>query len=446
MPTKIHEPKLTLAEDRLGRRNDVAQFLKRLADPACAPVIGLYGTWGTGKTSFLNMVKSYYEQEWYRQKPEQALSLSFAYVDAWRYEQTGNLTVPVMAGLRRMLPNKSEPADFIRRLATVTLVTGLSLTADWAVRGATGGMLKLEDVSAQLEHYQKQEADRLKLVDLVDEAQAAFGQAVAEVCQAKECDRIVFLIDNLDRCFPDKVVALLESIKNVFVAPDPKSGLILDQCVWVLAIDPDVVARYINSKYPGLSMDGYSYLDKIVPEQYHLPFPLLQCESYSLAEFLNAQLGPDQRTGLPVDKERILLQLPQTLIPRRLIKVVRKYAEIQEYPSDYAFELILLYYCWPAFYRWLSVNSAPYIQGVLANFVHPELLEKLKQTEEFVALPPELAEDRELRLFVRDAFLSAEALRLAGSGEAADWYKRCQPVAEKIRQTLITQLRAVGLP
>ena len=421
MPTDIHEPIRKWEQDQLDRKPYVKEFLRRLADPECPPVFGLYGSWGTGKTSFLNMVIDYYdyvlsnEAESSSNIPKLAIEI----IDAWRYEQTGNLATPVMATLKRMA-KKGDPlgADKIIQLSRkVLLVTALTATGS-ILRGLSAGTLSLEDIQKNLEAVEAREPASLRLVDAVDEARGDFKEATDWVCEVLRCEQIVLMIDNLDRCFPDNVVALLESIKNIFSSAE--------KCVWVLAIDPDVVASYIDQKYKDTEMDGHSYLDKIVQEHFHLPMPRLSGDHGSVATLLSRSLRAGQSPASLLDQD-VFLQLPRTLVARRLIKAARVYSQLAS-PTPYSFGLILLHFCWPAFYRWLSVDNAAHIQNTLHNFY------RLKRPSDEGAeqpTPDRFTKDPELVIFL-------DWLILRRSSDLSK-------TAEDVRQTIL-QLREVGLP
>jgi hypothetical protein len=98
--------------------------------------------------------------------------------------------------------------------------------------------------------------------------------------------RIVVLIDDLDRCFPDKGVKLLESIK-----------LALDQpgFIFVLAVAREVIEGYLQHRYAedyGIrDFDGSRYLDKIVQLPFHIP-----PASERMPEFCSALLEGQDRS------------------------------------------------------------------------------------------------------------------------------------------------------
>ncbi|WP_396270726.1 SUMF1/EgtB/PvdO family nonheme iron enzyme [Ideonella sp.] len=90
-----------------------------------------------------------------------------------------------------------------------------------------------------------------------------------ELTQAVELRFVVF-IDDLDRCLPEKAVAMLEVIKTVFN---------VESFAFVVALDDEVIERGISHRYrdyrfkgakPEMPITGFEYLEKIV----HLPFRL----------------------------------------------------------------------------------------------------------------------------------------------------------------------------
>lgn len=112
--------------------------------------------------------------------------------------------------------------------------------------------------------------------------------------------RLVVLIDDLDRCLPEKAIQVLESVKLFLNVPGFS---------FVLAVDDEVVERGVAHRYsaytlaakgdggtsPGLPITGAEYLEKIV----HLPVHLQRWTKAEARDFLRATypglFGAEQR-------------------------------------------------------------------------------------------------------------------------------------------------------
>ena len=241
-------------EDRLNRSTLAKNILARLKAEDCPPALGIYGGWGTGKTSLLNLLKLLNGVDL------QAPTLHIERIDAWKYESAGNLFVPVAVRLKQLAGNKIEAlSTFQEDVKRFVAITGLTLT-----HGLAGflGSPTPKDVKEYVDLMSDPVLSGLfQMADEIAKVSQSFQNLVNLARENQKVDQLVFCIDNLDRCAPENVVGLLESVKN-FVG--------VENCVWVFAMDSGVVASYINRKYAGTSMDGNSYLDKIIPEQVHL--------------------------------------------------------------------------------------------------------------------------------------------------------------------------------
>lgn len=81
---------------------------------------------------------------------------------------------------------------------------------------------------------------------------------------------LIFLVDDLDRCLPDKAVEVLEAIKLFLEVPG---------CAFVLALDEEVVERGIAHRYRDYALQGKAGLTPITGAEYleklvHLPIRL----------------------------------------------------------------------------------------------------------------------------------------------------------------------------
>jgi hypothetical protein len=321
------------------------------------------------------------------------------YIDVWPYEVSGDLALPILVQMRDWMGTQDPSTYSIswRRILGVAVQVGI----DIALRKYLD--LRVSDFKEYGENFNEASSHQRRIkelesqIDDIRQAQDAFCELAQLVSNANQDRKIIFLVDNLDRCSPENVVRLLESVKNFLHAPN---------CVWVFAMDSGVVASYIDHKYEGTQMDGNSYLDKIVPEQYHIPRISVD-DMNKLHQFL-AMVQPANAAGLPVIDLRKVPQIPEVLVPRRLLKSAHKFYEAYTSDSrlggganpDLVFLLILLYNTWPAFYEHFSSGSVEHVRGILANFT-----EKDQKANGPIPMSERFTEDRALKHYLNHCFL-----------------------------------------
>jgi formylglycine-generating enzyme required for sulfatase activity len=93
---------------------------------------------------------------------------------------------------------------------------------------------------------------------------------------------LVFLVDDLDRCLPDKAVEVLEAIKLF---------LEVEGCAFVLALDEEVIERGIAHRYRDYALQGREGLTPITGAEYleklvHLPVRLPRPTGAAARDFL----------------------------------------------------------------------------------------------------------------------------------------------------------------
>jgi len=414
----IHDPILCESQDTLERRYLAERIFNRLVSESCPEVIGIYGGWGTGKTSLLNLI-----QERWQQSDDKTIQIE--YIDAWNYEGSSTLFVPVivrmMSKCAGLMPDWSE---YFRRVSTMALYLGSDLVLG-NLLGTNLGTLKQYKTDMQesgLTHVSL--LDWEELTDQVAETQTAFEKLIQKSNQDGYSRRVVFLIDNLDRCSPENAVSLLESIKNF---------LAINGCTWVFAMDSEVVASYISHKYEGTKMDGNSYLDKIIPEQYHLSF-YPEENDRRVFGLICEVVG----VSLSLRDEKRLPQIPRVMVPRRLKKSAGKFAEYfdgsnPDADQDTIFLMSLLYHTWPEFYSRLSSPSLEHVGGILANFFKSHKDEDGRwRWGEFSPSPLDsiFTRDQDLIYFLQVAF--------------PDYHKGADTAREIHRA--VNGLREIGLP
>ena len=103
--------------------------------------------------------------------------------------------------------------------------------------------------------------------------------------------RLVVFVDDLDRCLPEKAIEVLEAIKLFLDVQD---------CVFVLGIDQDVIARGIEMKYKDVkdkkdgdgkarfTIEGIKYLEKIIQLPFQIP-PVIQDDMGTFVDGLSGE-------------------------------------------------------------------------------------------------------------------------------------------------------------
>jgi hypothetical protein len=182
-------------------------------------------------------------------------------------------------------------------------------------------------------------------------------------------------------------------------------------------------------------MDGNSYLDKIIPEQYHLSFFPNENDS-RIYKLIRSATGND----LTLNDWKRLPLIPYVMVPRRLKKTAVKFAEcfsgsdLVDADPDTVFLLSLLYHTWPDFYGRLSSGLVNHIAGILANFFKNRKTEDAGwQWGNYSPLPldKKFVDDQDLIQFLQTAFPDAKAAP--------------EKVAISIKRAL-SALQQVGLP
>ena len=257
-----------LNDSALGEGNDpsldglgfatYARVLARAAIGTPGPfTVGVFGEWGTGKTSLMRLV----ERELKGDK-----NVVTVWFNAWRYEKEEHPIVPLVATLIRTLERRRgllrDLGDRGKSLLRALRAVAYGFSARSKVKVPGFAEIEASFVAKDMiERSQKLTPDPLLDRSLYYEAFELLS--MAELPKSK---RIVVLVDDLDRCFPEAAIHLLESIKLVLAQPG---------FVFVIGVARTVLEGYLEHKYAenfGITnFKGQTYLDKIVQMPFHIP-------------------------------------------------------------------------------------------------------------------------------------------------------------------------------
>ncbi len=236
-------PDLPSSDPVLGFPAYADALASAIADTVPAQfTVGIYGPWGSGKSSLLKAIAARLAL----MNPRDVLIVEF---DAWRYQRNQELVVPLLHAVYRRLAEEQDTTllDSMKRLIRAV---GLSMSFRVPVVGP--------DIS--LEDLRRTWAESDALEATLDEAFALPFENLREVGRGLGHRRIVILVDDLDRCSVDTVTAMLESI-NVIT---DVAGF-----VFVLALDYDVIVRAVAATYP--TVNGHQFVEKIIQVPFRIP-------------------------------------------------------------------------------------------------------------------------------------------------------------------------------
>ena len=328
--------------------NALSNFITNSETPI---TIGLQGEWGTGKTSLMALLLEDFKTK----------DIACSWVNTWEYSMFRNAHETTPGVLRGMLEKLKEScidrgvwtlkdstqakfktaAKFLGGLANqiVSNQTGIDVkaAADGTSASATSSV-EIAEIKALISGL---------IQDLIDDSK-------------NPIKKVVFFVDDLDRIPPSDAVEVLEALKNIFDIPN---------CVFVLAIDYDVVVKGLEDKFGPKTEENErefrSFFDKIIQVPFSMPTGTYDIE-YFLVEKLKS-IGIEVKES---DKELYTKAVRYTIgfNPRSLKRYLNSFSlinhlrEVQsdeeaQQDDDYMlFAILGIQISYPKIFRLLSQN------------------------------------------------------------------------------------------
>lgn len=244
-------PISTKEQDRFGRwpfSKRIADTIANRADPSSL-VVGLYGPWGDGKTSALQLM-----EEVLAQYPKVVVIRFNPWLFGSEQQLLKGFFTTLSDGLGRSLSTWSESLGEVLKkygsvlsLASISVASGVELSGGSAAAGLGEALSSVE-------------LDALK--------------ARVEKFLEEEKTRVVVLIDDIDRLDRAEIHAIFKLVKL---------SASFYYTSYVLAFDDEMVSAALGEKYgAGGQTAGRNFLEKIIQVPLHLP-PADQIELRRLA-------------------------------------------------------------------------------------------------------------------------------------------------------------------
>ena len=229
-------PIVELNDDKLNRR----KFAENLSVALCetdVPVglnVAVYGSWGSGKTSIVNMMMKYIEEK-YPQK------IVFVHFNPWYYTSTDQLIQLFFMSLSKQIASS-------RDLAVNELAEALKKYAELS------GVIS--DKVEKIFSYVTKKVDSNNLFDSSD----IMNQHAKIEKILREIDfKIIVIMDDIDRLPDNDIKMIFQLITAVARFPN---------IMYLLAFDKDIVSNALNNMQ---GCNGEKYLEKIIQVPVQIP-------------------------------------------------------------------------------------------------------------------------------------------------------------------------------
>lgn len=246
--------------------------------------IGVFGLWGAGKSTLLNLISSYYYDR------EGIICVS---INAWMFESYEDAKTAVMESLLRELEDnvKIEEAkkvfrglrkkiDFFK-VGTKVISTAAPIIASIAMGNPLPIVLNLpngaKEIGSTINNLSDSLQDMKDTYMKEDEIGADSKEEFQKSLENDKIKRVVVLIDDLDRCQPERIIDTLEAMK-LFLS--------VNKTTFIIAADDNVIQYAIKKKYP--QIDGFNieldkeYIEKII----QLPIQIPELSSKDIQNYL----------------------------------------------------------------------------------------------------------------------------------------------------------------
>lgn len=322
-------------EDLLGFQVHADLIRSIVIDPEMLPVtIGVFGDWGSGKTSVMRMLEKSFNSDNYEERSEEQKEceqIACLYFNGWLFEGYDDAKSAILSSILLQLGEHKSFGSKVQdkvvgllksvnymRLARLGLQSvalpaltayisgGVSLVPDLA--NMIGSFLSVGEKQSEIanleesETNEKEEDEKTDWEKLIkaDKTPASpldvksFRSQFADLIAQCEINSLVVLIDDLDRCSPERIIDNLEAIKLF---------LNVEQTAFVIGADPRIVKHAIATRYEPDEIQGQGdqeesanrlvndYLEKLIQIPYHLPrLSPAEVESYMVLLFCSRDL------------------------------------------------------------------------------------------------------------------------------------------------------------
>jgi predicted KAP-like P-loop ATPase len=307
------------SEDLLGFKVHADLLIDVINDESVLPVtIGVFGDWGSGKSSILKIINDQLSGEDENDLKDGTLVL---YFNGWIFEGYDDAKAALLESIIEKFDKhktlghkvKDKTAKLLKSVNWMRILglgfknVVLPATAAYVTGGATIIPSLLTSFSsitpAQLTDKLTGDGAEEYLKGLIKDVEEdstnvrEFRDDFKEMIDKSEIKKLVVIIDDLDRCTPERIIENLEAIKLF---------LNVDKTAFIIGADPRIVRHAIEHRYKTDSIENSNdpesrnnrivsdYLEKLIQIPYNLPkLSDHEVETYMTLLFCKKELEDD---------------------------------------------------------------------------------------------------------------------------------------------------------
>lgn len=250
----------TIEKDYFSRNRYLLNLIDVIYNCEKCSTFAIDGVWGSGKTVFVHQLqylinnsdahKALMKKFKHEILDEDVKKIKVLYFNAWENDLIGNPAVNLLDGLIKKYAIFEKDSDSTYRNLWKTC-------SDIGLKLATKGALSLKDFYPEdITEEQNQLATAQNYIDL-------FSKTIESIKTVSEAEKVLIIVDELDRCKPSYAVELLETIKHFYID---------DNIIFLISTDINQLAQTVRKQY-GQEFNGDLYLQRFFDGFFTLTIP-----------------------------------------------------------------------------------------------------------------------------------------------------------------------------
>jgi len=300
---------------------------KSLQDNQKSLTIGIFGEWGSGKSKLLSEIHNTFKNN-----DDKIIPVWF---NAWRFEKEEHMIIPMLKSAFYEISNNEtflkkagdKGVKVLKSLFSISYSFAKGIANSFSVKDFNGISLNTKELFKEVDSI----PENIKNIfnDDTFEYESIYFNLHKTLRSITQDVKLIFLIDDLDRCLPENSLKVLESIKLFLDIPG---------CAFVLALDDGVVEQGVshhyrdyhfqnnqiennksendkseNNEFIAPPISGSEYLEKMINIPFKLPRIIEDDVENFIIEYFDNKIDKDIL-------DIFIKSIPP--IPRKIIRVV----------------------------------------------------------------------------------------------------------------------------